>query len=1812
MARINFQFADGFIEKRRQDTSVIGNQYLENIILYALSDRRHRWRHAGEFWRLAHELQANQAQKKYTVADGDTLDSICTRAGYGQEILYYLNPGINFRLLEAGTVLSLPPAADIGTYANETAASVIPADSTRTDEQRAADAKLSATKQQPEIAGKSETLPAAADNAGVNNTTQPENTSTQTLVAPEKGTAVNSNPAGNEIINNAVVMPVQEDDLVALDSIWTNDAPVKEANTADTQTELVMVSTPPLVLPADRSDIVSIYRELTAEQKEKYHWAEMLQAFTDAQPKVNAANLASWTRKKLKDGWNFGDPVPLLMAAVQDGEKNGAPVIEAYSFSSAWQYADKTLHLPKNADAPFYWRRKFSGKMSYHFLNYSSNTAWQNFVNLKDHADWDAAKLLLDVSGDQSNYDAVIKIKTYNDQLLSESFVSLVISAQSRIYAADADSDTKVNGVFTLQTKTDIKAYQDKKAATEKAAAIEKNKLFGEDGILSTTPGIYKFKRTLPDGVADLKVNKVKWLLLRSYLKSTADTDYIVDYVSLNFPPGDKESKDIFYMLTHAERIKILEAYEKESWLWEYQEKIVNMLIENTPIDKDPSNAAVTNLRTSLWNWLNANNRYHYNEIMEDQENDETRRGYYSSNEEVSIQKTGDIAQVDKTPEQLIVKYAESPSTWEALHSTLPGMSDRQLAAIGYTVTGSGTTAVRQFNGASLTKVIAAESGLLLINKLYSGEGLYRLLKFAGDDGYLKGFLGGNNNYWLDMVCNAMGDSLRDKLMTDRLDRLFTNDSRSKKKALELLTNKSALGSGRDYEDFLSNLPSTVYAGMNENEQADLIMLICNGAYTDGTDEETIIRIVESAGLLAKTKKPNKTKEEEKAEEDLYNEQRRKLYYAIHRRDPGLAKLKSAFQMYNEDKLLLKINELNNWIGKKDYATDLKAADDYSKDDVIRSMPASAMAQLTLEERENYIRIILGRTPEADAARATQAYGTLTGVVLFTRVGQADEEAIIRLLNTTPADQITGLLAWMQANHGEFYQELHSAIDGDQFKQLHDTLDGLANSKLEAETANDPAKIKQLDALREAMLFRGASHPKVVPWADPGFFKQFYADKSFQYIVSWVTVPSKTKGKSEEMISLMYYDPRDWKGGITSMKQKGPFSPWEYIGVEFLEDDSDLNADRGEIRMMPAIYLFFLKNKQTQRQIGEALDLIFLAVGVGEFMAAAKAIEAVIALIDVALTVGSLVTNSYKEEIPKDLKAAFDVANAAFSFYQVAKLGKVVVEESWQLAEKFITKLDDAIASGKLTGGAAKTMQAEADRLRQMKKLAEEIDDANLDELRAMQKKVNDSGLTANQKADINADLGNRIKSREHNLKYEADRKRISESNKTHTDAGDGAPKNNAASTSPAPVMDTRKAVASATDNGNAFTIKHPEWGEVRFIRRDGKWFLVNAKNYPDDIRIKIAQRYSPENMDKLREAWLKTKDPNTIKNPDDVLDAGGDGAKTVKEPEAVKEPEKTKEPDAVKEDVNAQSVDETRLTEAELQKIEDDLLAQEGARTWRDEAAEEFLAKQNAKAMYLPGEPGKPGVLVFSRNATRAEVLEEIKHLKQHKSLKFASLSTEEIIKLEIEAQQQLSRYAKMKGWSDAEIKQFDDNLKYWEAKQAEYARGGDAAKAVDAEVSGFRMADENDIIIKRFGIPPLNSNVLEIEISKLTKIHDAPKFGREDELVKIEEILKKDGWNMGSPIPVIELPDGTLLVVDGHHRIFVMEKLGQKTIPVDIMSPRDAKYRYGEQNFSTLVEIGKQSGYYKGTYIPTGGAIHERAIDQARMFLETNFPKK
>jgi hypothetical protein len=90
---------------------------------------------------------------------------------------------------------------------------------------------------------------------------------------------------------------------------------------------------------------------------------------------------------------------------------------------------------------------------------------------------------------------------------------------------------------------------------------------------------------------------------------------------------------------------------------------------------------------------------------------------------------------------------------------------------------------------------------------------------------------------------------------------------------------------------------------------------------------------------------------------------------------------------------------------------------------------------------------------------------------------------------------------------------------------------------------------------------------------------------------------------------------------------------------------------------------------------------------------------------------------------------------------------------------------------------------------------------------------------------------------------------------------------------------------------------------------------------------------------------------------------------------------------------------------------------------------------------------------------------------------------------------------------------------------------------------------------------------------ISNLTRAHGAPKRGQESDIVKHETIFTSQGYDLSQAIPVVELPDGTLLMADGHHRLKALENLNQIVVPVDRLSIYEAKQLYGTHGFATLV---------------------------------------
>lgn len=82
--------------------------------------------------------------------------------------------------------------------------------------------------------------------------------------------------------------------------------------------------------------------------------------------------------------------------------------------------------------------------------------------------------------------------------------------------------------------------------------------------------------------------------------------------------------------------------------------------------------------------------------------------------------------------------------------------------------------------------------------------------------------------------------------------------------------------------------------------------------------------------------------------------------------------------------------------------------------------------------------------------------------------------------------------------------------------------------------------------------------------------------------------------------------------------------------------------------------------------------------------------------------------------------------------------------------------------------------------------------------------------------------------------------------------------------------------------------------------------------------------------------------------------------------------------------------------------------------------------------------------------------------------------------------------------------------------------------------------------------------TGLYEVEISKLRSIHPIPnpyREGSSEKLESIYKVLQNEGFNLLHPIQVGVMPDGTLRILGGHHRVKAMQMLGDSTIPAEVI---------------------------------------------------------
>ncbi len=108
--------------------------------------------------------------------------------------------------------------------------------------------------------------------------------------------------------------------------------------------------------------------------------------------------------------------------------------------------------------------------------------------------------------------------------------------------------------------------------------------------------------------------------------------------------------------------------------------------------------------------------------------------------------------------------------------------------------------------------------------------------------------------------------------------------------------------------------------------------------------------------------------------------------------------------------------------------------------------------------------------------------------------------------------------------------------------------------------------------------------------------------------------------------------------------------------------------------------------------------------------------------------------------------------------------------------------------------------------------------------------------------------------------------------------------------------------------------------------------------------------------------------------------------------------------------------------------------LEKRGVSVWMNPESERFLKQMGAEAMYWDNLPGQPGTLVLPPNPTRAQVIEELKHLGQHRLRSWQPAgSNKKIAEIEIQTQEELIDFAMKNNWNPGEINKLEQALEYW-----------------------------------------------------------------------------------------------------------------------------------------------------------------------------------
>ncbi len=308
---------------------------------------------------------------------------------------------------------------------------------------------------------------------------------------------------------------------------------------------------------------------------------------------------------------------------------------------------------------------------------------------------------------------------------------------------------------------------------------------------------------------------------------------------------------------------------------------------------------------------------------------------------------------------------------------------------------------------------------------------------------------------------------------------------------------------------------------------------------------------------------------------------------------------------------------------------------------------------------------------------------------------------------------------------------------------------------------------------------------------------------------------------------------------------------------------------------------------------------------------------------------------------------------------------------------------------------------------------------------------------------------------------------------------------------------DAGKAVQHAGD-ASAVTheihISHNQYGgvQVKIITPEGKTFHLKVDVENGKMKFAPATKadadglkYVDENLEWKTYDNMQPREKALVKN------------KPVNPKVKVVEPEAPKIQSH--EDVIKQLATKTEVTPEEVETLLTGLNRDHNVVTSTSKETDDLLDAAGANALYWPGGGGKPGIMLIRTGAKPEELIEEMMHLMQHEKTGWKRLSVADILRLEVQAHNDLLRYAEENNWSAEQKAKLKQNRDYWEAQQKGYANDPAVKEILDEEVGAMTAKKAP----KRFVSDPFDANGnlkpnVRYESGEYNYIGETDEYGR------------------------------------------------------------------------------------------------------------------